>query len=65
MQKQGFTNEELVSILQSLKSEGVSSFNQSHVKAEVYNKITSYEAASRKPVLLSFNRYMNVFKPVM
>ena len=65
MQKQGFTNEELVSILQSLKSEGVSSFNQSTVKADVYNKVTSYEMTSKKPVLLSFNKYINIFKPVM
>jgi len=65
MQKQGFTNEELIAILQSLKSEGVSSFNQSRVKADVYNKITSYEMAEKKPVLLSFNKYINIFKPVM
>lgn len=65
MQKQGFTNENLISVLQSLKSEGISSFNQSQVKADVYNKITSYEMAAKKPVLLSFNRYINIFKPVM
>jgi hypothetical protein len=65
MKNQGFTNEELSTILQSLKNEGISSFNQSKVKASVYNKITLNETASHKPVLLSFNRYMNIFKPVM
>jgi hypothetical protein len=65
MKNQGFTNEELITILQSLKTEGNSDFNQSMVKADVYNKITSYDLASKKPVLLSFNKYINIFKPVM
>lgn len=65
MKNQGFTNEELISVLQTLKNEGDSSFNQSMIKADVYSKITSYELSSKKPVLLSFNKYINIFKPVM
>jgi len=65
MKNQGFTNEELISVLQSLKDEGVSSFNQSVVKANIYSKITSYELSSKKPIFLSFNKYINIFKPVM
>lgn len=65
MKNQGFTKEEIISTLQSLKNEGLSSFNQSMVKADVYNKITSFELASKKPVLMSFNKYINAFKPIM
>ncbi len=65
MKNQGFTNEELSTILRSLKNEGISSFNQSKVKASVYNKITNDEVTLNKPVLLSFSRYMTIFKPVM
>jgi len=65
MKNQGFTNEELSTILRSLKSEGISSFNQSKVKANVFNKIATQAMSLNKPVLLSFNRYINIFKPVM
>ncbi len=64
MKNQGFTNEELISTLQSLKNEVNSSFNQSMIKASISNKINSYQSANR-PVLMSFNKYINIFKPVM
>ena len=62
MENKGFTNEELISTLQSLKDEGISGFNQSTVKASVFNKINK---AQVKPVLMSFNKYINIFKPVL
>ena len=62
MENKGFTNEELISTLQSLKDEGISGFNQSMVKASVFNKINKTQV---KPVLMSFNKYINIFKPVL
>ncbi len=62
MKNKSFTKEDLELILNSLREESMSGFDNNSIKASVFNKISQYEAENRTPVMVSFQKYASIYK---